>query len=145
MHSPVIIEQSFPIPVSKVWEAITDRHQMKAWYFDFDEFHPVSGFQFEFLSGPENGRQYLHKCEILEVVPEKKISYAWRYDGYGGNSIVTFTLQPVEEGTHLILTHEGLETFPPDVRDFARANFEAGWSHIIGTSLVHFLASSKEQ
>ena len=145
MDSPVIIEQSFPVPVSEVWESIRDRHQMKEWYFDFAEFRPVQGFKFEFISGPENGRQYLHKCEILEVAPEKKISHSWRHDGYEGDSLVTFTLNAQGEDTLLLLTHEGLETFPSDVSDFARENFEAGWSHIIGTSLVHFLASSKEQ
>ncbi len=144
MDLPVTVEKTLPAPVAKVWAAITDRDQMKEWYFDFVEFRPVPGFRFEFLGGPENGPQYLHKCEIQEAEPEKKISYSWRYEGYDGDSLVTFTLQPVENSTHLKLTHEGLETFPSEVSDFARKNFEAGWSHIIGTSLVDFLSRPKE-
>ncbi len=44
------------------------------------------------------------------------------------------------ERTVLRLTHRGLETFPVDNPDLARANFVEGWSAIIGTSLPEFIA-----
>jgi hypothetical protein len=40
--------------------------------------------------------------------------------------------------TRLKLTHEGLETFP-QLPDFARHNFEQGWTYITGKSLPEFL------
>jgi hypothetical protein len=39
----------------------------------------------------------------------------------------------------LKLTHEGLETFPASNTDFAKENFVAGWTHIVGTSLKEFV------
>lgn len=72
------------------------------------------------------GVQYLHLCEITEVVPEKKLTYSWRYNGYEGNSFVTFELFEQESKTLLILTHKGLETFPKENKDFAMENFEKG-------------------
>lgn len=135
---PFVIERVFIVQISKVWRAITDKKEMKKWYFDFAEFKLEVGFEFQFYGGTEE-KQYLHLCKILEVIPEKKISYSWRYDGYEGNSIVTFELFDEGNKTRLKLTHEGLETFPANILDFAKDNFVEGWTQIIGKSLMEFL------
>ena len=82
MESPFVIEKTYKAPRQKVWRAITNREDMKQWYFDLPEFKPVVGFEFEFRGGKEDGVQYLHRCRITEVVPEKKLTYSWRYEGY---------------------------------------------------------------
>jgi uncharacterized protein YndB with AHSA1/START domain len=140
MASPFIIERVFDAPVSVLWKAITDKDEMKQWYFDLKEFRAEPGFRFSFSGGPDD-RQYLHVCEVIDVIPNKKLSYTWKYDGYGGESKVIFELFP-ENGdkTRLKLTHEGLETLPVDQPDFARKNFEQGWTGIIGTSLNEYIA-----
>ena len=137
-NKPIIVERKYNAPISKVWKAITDKEEMKQWYFDLAEFQPELGFKFQFIGGTEDN-QYLHLCEIIEVIPEKKLTYSWRYDGYEGNSFVTFEL--FEEGgeTRLKLTHRGLESFP-DNPDFAKTNFEMGWDQIINTSLKDYLS-----
>jgi uncharacterized protein YndB with AHSA1/START domain len=135
---PFVIERTFNAPVEKVWKAITDRDQMKQWYFDLAEFKPEVGFEFTFEGGKDD-RIYLHLCKITEVIPNKKLSYSWRYDKYEGNSLVTFELFPEGSSTRLKLTHEGLETFPMNNPDFAKENFSAGWTYIVGTSLKDFL------
>ncbi len=137
-NEPIIIERTFHAPVEKVWHAITDRQAMKQWYFDLEAFEPVEGFEFQFYGGTES-KQYLHLCKIVEVAPPRKLSYSWRYDGYGGNSVVTFELFPEGDRTRLRLTHEGLETFPASNPDLAKANFVEGWTAIIGTSLKEFV------
>jgi uncharacterized protein YndB with AHSA1/START domain len=120
-------------------KALTDKGEMKQWYFDLAEFKPEVGFEFKFYGGPDKDRQYLHVCKITDVIPNKKLTYSWKYDGYAGESFVTFELFPEMDKTRLRLTHEGIETFPADVPDFAKKNFEEGWSQIIGTSLKDFL------
>ena len=137
-NKPIIVERVFNAPVSKVWKAITDKAEMKNWYFDLAEFKPEVGFKFQFMGGTEEN-QYLHLCEITDVVPEKKLTYSWRYDGYEGNSFVTFELFEEGNQTRLKLTHRGLESFP-DNPDFAKSNFEDGWDQIINTSLKNYLA-----
>jgi len=135
--NPFVIERRFHAPVEKVWKAITDKSDMRQWYFDLEAFQPEVGFEFEFLAG-EEGREFRHLCRITEVVVNRKIAYTWRYDGYPGNSVVTFELFPEGDETMLRLTHAGLETFPP-LADFAKENFAAGWTSIIGTQLKNFL------
>lgn len=135
---PFIIERIYDAPIERVWKAITDKDDMKQWYFDLPEFKPVVGFEFQFEGGPED-RKYLHLCKITEVIKGKKLTYTWRYDGYEGNSFVSFELFAEGEKTRLKLTHEGLETFPLDNPDFAKSNFVAGWTEIVGSSLKTFL------
>lgn len=134
---PLIVENELNASVATVWKAISDRNEMKLWYFDLAAFEPRVGFEFEFMGGTETN-QYRHICQITEVEVEQKLTYSWAYDGYEGSSFVTFELEPRGEKTFIRLTHRGLETFPPN-RDFARSNFEEGWSAIIGKMLPEYL------
>lgn len=111
---------------------------MKKWYFDLSEFRPEVGFEFQFEGGDAN-KSYLHLCKVTEVIEGRKLTYSWRYDGYEGNSFVTWELFDENGKTRLKLTHAGLETFPESNPDLARKNFEMGWDEIIGKSLVNYL------
>ena len=133
----VVIERTFNAPVARVWKALTDVDEMRQWYFDLKEFKPEVGFEFEFTFEHE-GMKHDHRCKVTEVIPQRKLAYTWRYEGHEGNSLVTFELFADGDKTRLKLTHEGLETFPK-LPSFARANFMAGWTEIIGSSLKKFL------
>jgi uncharacterized protein YndB with AHSA1/START domain len=141
MSTPVVIERTYDAPIEKVWQALTNKEKMKEWYFKLDAFEAIPGFTFEFWGGSEQ-KQYLHRCRVTEVVPGKKIAYTWEYDGYPGSSEVSFELFDEAGKTKLRLTHTGLETFPAEP-DFARTNFEQGWTYITGTSLEKYLNDNK--
>jgi len=134
---PFVIERTYDAPADKVWQAITDRDKMKQWYFDLKEFKPEVGFEFQFWGGSKE-KSYLHLCRITEVITGKKLTHTWQYDGYPGESFVSFELFPEGDRTRLKLTHTGLETFPAE-KDFARESFTKGWTHIIGKSLPEYL------
>jgi uncharacterized protein YndB with AHSA1/START domain len=138
---PFVIERMYDAPADRVWQAITNKDQMKEWYFDLDAFKPEVGFEFQFRGEGHEGEKYLHLCKITEVIPGKKLSYTWRYDGYPGESLLTFELFAEGKQTKLRLTHAGLETFPAS-RDFAKESFAAGWTELIGTSLKNYLEKS---
>ena len=134
-----VIERTYPVTVDRVWNAITHPEEMKLWYFDLPDFKPEVGVEFQFMGGPSADRQYKHLCKITEVITGKKIAHSWRYEGYTGETLVTFQLFDEDAQTRLKLTHEGLETFPPDNPDLAKENFAEGWILIIGTSLKEYL------
>ncbi len=136
----VVVERTFNAPVARVWRALTDVEEMRQWYFDLKEFRPAVGFEFEFVVGHE-GMTYHHLCKITEVIPQKKIAYTWRYKGHPGDSLVTIELSPEGNKAHLKLTHTGIETFPKTPA-YARKNFEAGWTAIVGTELKKFVERS---
>lgn len=136
----IVIERSYNAPIEKVWKAITDKDEMKKWYFDLSAFKPEPGFEFQFYGVGKQGQKFLHLCKVIEVINQKKLTYSWGYDGYGGNSFVTFELFPEGSKTRLKLSHKGLETFPATAHnDFAKENFMEGWTHIIGTGLKEYV------
>jgi uncharacterized protein YndB with AHSA1/START domain len=143
MNEPFVIERTFDAPVQTVWKAITDREEMKKWYFDLAAFKAEPGFEFQFIGGSESN-SYLHLCKVTEVIFGKKLTYSWRYDGYAGISFVTFELFDEGDKTRLRLTHAGLETFPANP-DFAKENFAMGWTDIIGRSLREYLEGTNVQ
>ena len=140
---PIIVERTFTIPVSKVWKAITDKDEMKAWYFDLVEFKAEEGFRFEFTGGPSPEKQYQHLCEVIEVIPNQKLVYSWRYEGHAGNSFVSFELFETGDQTLLRLSHSGIESFPEDNPDLAVGNFIKGWNDIVHKNLKGYLEGKK--
>jgi len=134
---PLVVERTFDAPVALVWKALTDKEDIKQWSFDIAGFEPKVGFEFQFYGGDE-GVKYLHRCKVTEAILEKRLAYTWRYEGYAGDSLVTFELFAQRNKTRLKLTHAGLETFPK-LPAFARKNFEQGWTEIVGASLKNFV------
>lgn len=138
----VVIERTFDAPVARVWQAITDVEEMRRWYFDLKAFKPEVGFEFEFVV-THDGNSYHHLCRVTEVVPQKKISYSWRYKGVPGDSLVSVELFADNGRTKLKLKHTGIETFPATPA-YARKNFETGWTQIIGSDLKQHLEQDRK-
>jgi uncharacterized protein YndB with AHSA1/START domain len=120
---PLINERMLNAPIEKVWQALTDEGQLKEWSSYISNFKPEVGFEFRFELGPDPEHQFLHICEVTEVVENKKLTYSWRYDGYEGISYLTFELSAEGQKTKLKKTWAGLESFPTL---FTRAGFEEG-------------------
>jgi uncharacterized protein YndB with AHSA1/START domain len=137
---PIVVEESFSAPVERVWRAITDKDQMRQWFFEpIAAFAPVTGFATQFNLRHE-GRDYVHLWQVTEVIPPHKLVYDWKYEGYPGASFVTWELTQTSDGTRLKLTHTGVESFPQDNPAFTRESCEGGWKHFLCVRLKDFLA-----
>jgi uncharacterized protein YndB with AHSA1/START domain len=129
-ESPVIVEKTLDAPAQAVWKALTDKNEMKEWYFNPDHFQLKEGFEFRFAGEGHKGEKYMHICVISEIIPQKKLQYSWKYEGMAGFSIVSFELTPLGNQTRLKLTQNP---------NFAPASFREGWNHILGVSLPGYL------
>lgn len=140
--NPIIVEKVYAATIDRVWRAITNKDEMKKWYFELSDFKPEVGFEFQFYGKGKQGDEFVHLCQVTEVVNQKKLTYSWRYKGYEGNSFVTFELFPEGNATRLKLIHKGLETFPVTAHnDFARENFAEGWAAILNDLLRKYIES----
>jgi len=136
---PIVVEQTYNAPIAAVWKAITDKDQMRQWFFEpMTDFEPEVGFETEFDVQCE-GQAYSHQWKVTQVVPERRITYGWRYGGYPGNSSVTWELSETPDGTALRLTHTGHETFGQDDPAFSRESGITGWTYFLHESLKSFL------
>ena len=82
--------------VSKVWQALTDKNQMKEWYFDIPDFELKTGAVFNFYE-PGEAKQFHHRCRILEIVPEKKFSHTWTHPGLSKGESVGAVILPADD------------------------------------------------
>lgn len=133
----------FPVPPEEVWEYLTNSDLLAEWLMPND-FKPIVGHKFQFGTKPRyalgfDGRVY---CEVLEIIPQKKLVYSWK----GGlskerlllDTVVIWTLTPCPEGTMLHLEHKGFKGLKNMIPYFIMNN---GWAKI-GKRL---LVSSKQQ
>ena len=136
MDTPFVLEQTYQAPLEKVWRALTTTNQLRAWYFpQLLHFEPVFGFEFVFA---DEGSPYQKDWRVTQVVAEQRLAHSWAYKGYAGSSEVIFDLAEQGTTTKLRLTHTGLASFPQEP-PFARARFENGWLHLLGSNLRSYV------
>ena len=63
-QDPFVIERTCNAPVEKVWKALTDKDQMKKWYFDLPAFKAEKGFEFEFA-----------KQDRLKILSDERLKF----------------------------------------------------------------------
>ncbi|MFP3834179.1 SRPBCC family protein [Chryseobacterium sp. SIMBA_028] len=139
MNTPITVQYKINAPIEKVWNALTNQNEMKSWYFDIQDFELKAGSIFNFYE-PGGENKYHHQCEILEIVPNKKLMHTWAYPDFSElKTTVTWDLQPEDDGTLVKLIHENIENFKDLGDGFSRENFTGGWNSILGQSLKEYL------
>jgi len=116
----VVVEREFPYPPDKIWRALTQPHLIQEWLMKND-FAPTIGHRFDFRAdwgGVD--------CVVLEVEPNRTLSYSWA--AMGLESVVTWTLTQAGAGTHLRMEHAGFRA--DQEQAFRGAGY--GWQQFLG-------------
>lgn len=137
----IIVEQEFDVSIITLWDAITRVDQMTQWFFkDIPDFRAEVGFNTRFNVRTPN-REFMHLWTITEVVPGQKIVYNWNYEGYDGDTFVTFELFEDGSRTRLVLNCEVVEDFDDSIEEFKYESGLAGWNYFIKESLKAYLSA----
>ena len=140
-EDPIVIEQLYDASLDEVWTAITERDQMIQWFFNnIPAFDSRVGFETKFNVN-SGGRYFLHLWKLTDVVPRERITYQWSYEGYKGESWVTFELFEQNDKAGITLTFKVVENFLDGIPEFTRKSGEQGWSYFIQSSLKDYLNS----
>lgn len=135
MSTPIIVQYKINAPVETIWKALTDKNEMKLWYFDIPDFELEVGKEFNFYE-PGEEKKYHHQGELLEIIPNQRLQYSWSYPDFSKEkTFVTWELHPEEEVTFITLIHEDIDNFKDLGEGFSRKDFTEGWNAIIGQSL----------
>jgi uncharacterized protein YndB with AHSA1/START domain len=138
----IVVEYALAEPPATVWRALTEADLLAAWLMPND-IVPIVGRKFSFRTQPMGDWNGIVDCEVLEVVPERKLVYTWNGGsannadyGHRLETTVMWTLEPTaNNGTLLKLVHHG---FHPD--DFAFKIMGQGWSNK-GSAIQRALAT----
>ncbi|HVV97248.1 MAG TPA: SRPBCC domain-containing protein [Rhodanobacteraceae bacterium] len=98
----VTVERDIPFPPEKIWRALTEPHLIAEWLMKND-FALDVGRRFK-LTGDWGSVD----CEVLEIEPNRSLSYSW--NAMGLESTVTFTLTKTGTGTRLRMDQAGFRT-----------------------------------
>ncbi len=121
----LVIENEMNYAPEKIWRALTQAPLIGQWLMEND-FRAVIGNNFSLSAKPAPNWNGVIDCEVLAVETDRKLSYTWASMGLA--SVVTWTLTPRENGTHVRMEQSG---FPPGETPYYKgANY--GWQGFIG-------------
>jgi uncharacterized protein YndB with AHSA1/START domain len=125
----ITVEDVLPHAPAAVWKALTTAELITRWLMPND-FALEVGRRFQFRSAPMGDWNGIVDCEILEVEPMRRLAYRWQGGSGAGtlDTIVTWTLTPVEAGTRLKMVHSGFRL--PGNRNAYDA-MSPGWGHVL--------------
>ena len=129
------VEEFFPHAPETLWKTLTTGELIGRWLMSPSGFEPVKGKRFTFQTKAAGAWDGVIHCEVLEAIPNERLTYAWRGGaegnvGYGAplDTVVTWTLDKVENGTRLRLVHSG---FVKPKNDSAFNTMSGGWQKVI--------------
>ena len=132
MKKDIHLKAFYPHPVGLVWQALTDPDALAEWLMPND-FAPRLGHRFQFRTKPAPGFDGIVDCEVIEIVERQRLSFTWK--GGPVDTVVTFSLEAVPNGTNLKLEQKGFEGIRAVLVSFILAS---GWKKKI---LPRFLPS----
>jgi uncharacterized protein YndB with AHSA1/START domain len=127
------IDQFYPHPPQRVWQALTTPELMARWLMEPSGFTPVAGTCFSFRGQPMPSVGFSGEiaCEVLDVVECKHLAISWADARSDEPSawIVSWTLHPEGAGTRVILRHSGFNPDDP-IQQRSRTFMGSGWVRI---------------
>lgn len=92
---PIVTSRIVRATPTVVWRAISDGDVMPKWFFEpITEFRPEVGFETQFTISLD--QDFVHLWRVTEVVLEKRLRYTFNYEGFDGDALVTWDLEPVQ-------------------------------------------------
>jgi len=122
----LVIEREMPHPPEKIWRALTQSPLIEDWLMKND-FQPVVGHRFTFRATPMPNWNGVIDGEVLVVEPNLRLSYGW--GSLGLESVVTWTLTPTKDGTHVRMEQSGFRS----EEDASYKGASYGWQKFISS------------
>lgn len=145
MQKDIVIKWHLPHSAEKVWNCLTTPELIEQWLMK-NNFQPVVGHRFNFHTKPipKMGFDGIVYCEVMEVVPFKRLVYTWKGgaspDNLSLDTILIWTLTPREGGTDLLLEHKGFKGFKNYITSIFMGS---GWRKHISRRLISILNEMK--
>jgi uncharacterized protein YndB with AHSA1/START domain len=131
----IVVDEVFPHAPETIWKTLTTGELIGRWLMAPTGFEPVTGKRFTFQTTPAGAWDGVIHCQVLEAMPNQRLVYAWigGHDGNAGygsrlETVVTWTLSRVENGTRLRLVHSG---FVLPRNDAAFKSMGEGWKKVV--------------
>ena len=131
----IVVDEVFPHSQVTFWKTLTTVELIGVWLMSPTGFEAVEGRRFTFQTTPAGAWDGTIHCQVLESRPNERLAYSWKGGdegnaGYGSklDTVVTWILSGVENGTRLRLIHAG---FVLPRNDAAYKTMGEGWKTVV--------------
>lgn len=131
----IVVDEVFPHAPEAIWKTLTTGELIGRWLMAPTGFEALKGKHFTFQTRPAGEWDGIIHCQVLEVIPNERLVYVWKGGhegnvGYGSrlDTVVTWILSRVENGTRLRLVHSGFDT---PRNDTAFKSMSEGWKKVV--------------
>ena len=101
------MEELFPVPVERVWHALTDSQMINRWLMTTDDFEAKVGARFTLRDEPRPGFRGYVECQVLELSPPHRMVWSWSSTDGAPPTRLVIELEAHGHGTRLTLRHTG--------------------------------------
>ena len=136
MRLDLSMEGLYPVPIDRVWHALTDPATIERWLMRPDGYEAKVGARFTLSETPRADCAGRVECEVLELSPPHRIVWSWRGAEDPATTRLVIGLEAGERGTRLTLRHAG-ESDEPTIRGIT-----GGWTDKLG-ALAKVLTTSR--
>jgi uncharacterized protein YndB with AHSA1/START domain len=130
MRLDISMEERFPVPIDRVWQALTDPLMIARWLMTPAGYEARVGARFWLREDPhEDPREDCAgqvECEVLELVPPRRMVWSWRGVEDPATTRLVIELEAHGATTHLTLRHTG------DTDERTARNTTRGWTGKLG-------------
>lgn len=124
MNLDVTLTELFAAAPDEVWKSLTDPAVLSEWLMPND-FVAEVGRKFTFVPDHPTPWDGNVECEVLQLLPRKKMVWSWSTRGMNEPSRVEFELIPRRGGTELVFRHGGAAEDP------IAQGLESGWPDML--------------
>jgi uncharacterized protein YndB with AHSA1/START domain len=107
MRLDIWMEELFPVPVQRVWHALTDSQMINRWLMRTEDFEAKVGARFTLRYEPQPGFRGYVECQVLELSPPHRMVWSWSSADGGAPTRLVIELEAHGDATRLTLRHTG--------------------------------------
>ncbi len=107
MRLEISMEEMLPVPIGRVWHALTDPEMLERWLMKADGYEASVGASFTLRDQPREDCRGEVECEVLELAPPHRMVWSWRGAEDPATTRLVIELTETDQGTRLTLRHTG--------------------------------------
>jgi uncharacterized protein YndB with AHSA1/START domain len=146
-HQKETLQIIFEIEISatpeQVWTQLASIEGMRKWFSEKLTFEMKIGGQFR-MEVSEETKQWLFYGKVQKIVPNQELAFTWIQQEVGQKAwpietLVTFKLTKIENGTKVSLTHAGFDALSDETAKIEYQDHIEGWQRsdtLVGLKLT---------
>ncbi|WP_209593416.1 SRPBCC family protein [Jiella mangrovi] len=130
--STLVLTRDVRRPRELVWRCLTQPECFKVWWRDNLEFEARPGGRFVEPWVDPSGRERVTRAEVTAFQPPEGFVMVWADEDWEFDTVVSVSLTAIDNGTRVMIEHQGWEKVGEPDRATYLLDHHAGWQKHLG-------------